>query len=547
MSIASAKALIVVLVFAAAVFLVFNPALAKFTARADLRRREALWVLLTAAAFLTPTFWWFLLIAAPAVIWGARRDPNPVAMYLLLLQVVPSVPVNIPGAGIHRFFSLDIYRILSLCVLAPYAWRLALSRAKPKLGWIDILVFAYGALQIFLYIRPDLPSMADTADSPTAALRRAFLFLVDGYLPFYAISRGCHNRRALTEALAALCTSCVLLAPIAVFEALRRWPLYNGIVAHWSAQPLVGQFLLRDGLLRARGSAGDPLSLGCLLAIGWGSWLYLKKYVTASSIRTIGTLALCAGLLATYSRGPWMGALLASVIFTVCATKAPSAILKSAAATAAVVFGILISPLGGTIINSLPFLGGTIGRGTLTYRQALARDALPLIASHPFFGDQFAYSKLAGLRQGQGIIDIVNTYLEVALFYGLFGLALFVWPMMHVAYKVWRISRLHLLKDPHFALLGASIFASIAGTALMLADSSFQLNYARMYYVLLGGALAYTTSALQYLPSRAQAVTIHTQRPPVPAGQRQFRAPWERRSLARHEDVVSNGRDRSTR
>jgi hypothetical protein len=34
------------------------------------------------------------------------------------------------------------------------------------------------------------------------------------------------------------------------------------------------------------------------------------------------------------------------------------------------------------------------------------------------------------LRQGEGIIDLVNTYAQVGLFYGIAGLALFVTPAL---------------------------------------------------------------------------------------------------------------------
>ena len=51
---------------------------------------------------------------------------------------------------------------------------------------------------------------------------------------------------------------------------------------------------------------------------------------------------------------------------------------------------------------------------------------MSLIKQNPFFGDAFVYLQMEQLRQGQGIIDIVNGYLYTALFNGLVGLGLIV-------------------------------------------------------------------------------------------------------------------------
>ena len=77
------------------------------------------------------------------------------------------------------------------------------------------------------------------------------------------------------------------------------------------------------------------------------------------------------------------------------------------------------------------------------------------------------------LRQGLGIIDLVNTYAEVALFYGLCGLSLFVGFILVGLYKAFRLARINLHSDPDLASLGISLVACILGTLVMISSDSF--------------------------------------------------------------------------
>jgi O-antigen ligase len=114
-----------------------------------------------------------------------------------------------------------------------------------------------------------------------------------------------------------------------------------------------------------------------------------------------------------------------------------------------------------------------------------------LIQEHPFFGEQLAYFKLDDMRQGIGLIDFVNTYAEVAVFYGLVGLAIFVTFFLVGLYKAYRAAKRALRSDPELAQLGVSLFACIAATLLMLVTASFINSYQVISYVLVGLAAAY--------------------------------------------------------
>src|SRR6185437_2975970 len=107
----------------------------------------------SAAAFLSPSFWAFALVAAVALFWGGRKDTNPLAFYLLLINVIPSIPIQIPTIGlpIKQLFELDIFRLLSFCVLLPAAWRLRRTKDPNRiqgLQTMDLLLIGYGILTV---------------------------------------------------------------------------------------------------------------------------------------------------------------------------------------------------------------------------------------------------------------------------------------------------------------------------------------------------------------------------------------------------------------
>ena len=102
-----------------------------------------------------------------------------------------------------------------------------------------------------------------------------------------------------------------------------------------------------------------------------------------------------------------------------------------------------------------------------------------------------AMQEMQDLRQGQGIIDVVNAYVEVTLFYGFTGLALFLTFVLTPLARALRKSRLVFRTDPDSALLGASLGAAIVASLLLLADGSLGTAPEQIFYILVGLAGAY--------------------------------------------------------
>ncbi|MGH7234634.1 MAG: O-antigen ligase family protein, partial [Candidatus Saccharimonadales bacterium] len=286
-----------------------------------------------------------------------------------------------------------------------------------------------------------------------------------------------------------------------------HWLLYAGIGQNWGTVTV--NYIMRAGLVRAAVSSGNPLVLGYLLSIALGFWLYLRRFVKSRSIEIGVTCVLLLGLIAAYSRGPWAGALVILFSFAVIGPRAAPRLVRVALATTLVVGLILISPLGNRIAKVIPFMGGEVGAYNITYRERLLSRSVEMVRGHPWFGNQNAYSELQDLRQGVGVIDFVNTYADVAVFYGLVGLALFVSFILVGLFKVCLVSKLAIW-DTSVATLSASIGACIIGTLLMIYTSSFIFGFAIMFYVL--GGLSSACASLKEA-TRARAITpskLHT-------------------------------------
>jgi O-antigen ligase len=215
-------------------------------------------------------------------------------------------------------------------------------------------------------------------------------------------------------------------------------------------------------------STDHPLVLGYLLAIGFGFWLSLKSQVQSKLTRNAVIALYGLGLLAAYSRGPWLGAVFIYFVYVVLSRRAVSKLLKAVGASAIVAVIVAASPLGTKIATVVPYFGGTVDIQTITYRERLLDRAWQIIQNSPLLGDQYALSEMEDLRQGQGIIDLMNGYVNVLLDNGFVGLSLFLSFILIGVIKAWSLSRRSTIVGPELGALGAGLVSCILGTMLMM-------------------------------------------------------------------------------
>ena len=502
------KELIIVLGLGIPLFAVARSTALLFMNEDDFKRRRNIWVALTCAAFLSPSFWLFIAVAAPVLYWGGKKDTNPIAFCLLFLNVIPSVSLPLPTFLVKELFDIDIYRLLALCVLIPAALRIHRSKDPQRgtgLRGMDWALLGLGALQVFLFVPPD-PNLSNHVilqNSLTNDVRSAFLFVLDTWVVYYVASRSAMERGKLLDALAAFCLACSLMSLTAIFESVKHWLLYTDLIRRWGGDMMLSEYYMRGPLLRAQASSGQPLALGFLLVIGFGFWLYLKSQVKNGTVRIGVTLLLCAGLLVSFSRGPWLAAILTYFAYAAFRPRGGVRLVKAAVTALVVVTVLIASPFGDKITSMIPFMGGQVGASSLTYRELLLDRSWELIKERPLFGDQLALSKMQGLRQGQGIIDVVNAYVDVTLFYGFVGLTLFLIFILLALLKTRRASKRLARTDLDSSLLGANLAACIVALLVLLADGSLGTSPERLFYAVIGLAGAYAAMVASQMHSTA--------------------------------------------
>jgi O-antigen ligase len=465
----SIKELIVVLLISIGVFKLTQPVAQLYCSNSDFARRCKVWLALTITVFLAPNFWVFVLVATPVLIRLGRRDSNPAAAFVFLLYLLPPISVPIPMIGFSYLISLDFHLLLTLCLLVPVAWRLWRDKQKsraPGLAVLDTLLLAYCLLSSFLFLQPEIARGVLMEWTFTDCIRRVVSYLLTIYIPYFVISRTSTNRAVIKDMMASFSIKCALLAGVAIFESLRGWLLYSELLPRWGSAA-VG-YLARGGQVRAMASTGHSLVLGYMLAVAFGFWLYLQEGVQSKALRVAITGLLLFGLWASFSRGPWMVAILIYLSFAAVGPQAFSKVFRAVASMSVLALAVAISPLGQKIISVIPYFGGTVDVGNVEYRERLFTRSWQIIMDHPWFGDQEALLKMEDLRQGEGIIDIINGFINILLNVGFVGLSLFVLFILIGLSKALKICLETAKRDPELSKLGASIIACVLGSLLMM-------------------------------------------------------------------------------
>jgi hypothetical protein len=490
----SFKEMIVVCFIAAVIFRLAKPIALRFSTPEEFSRRRNAWFALTAASFLSPSFWIFVLISVPVLIAIGRKDSNPGAVYLFLLNTIPPISFMIPMVGISKLFDLDNYILLSIFVMVPAALRMRKSKqheTSRRLRTMDVLLLCYGILTAFFYLAPENSRGVLAAFTYTDAVRRAFVFFIETYIPYWVISRSILSRRVLIEDLAAFTLACALMAGVGIFESSTHWLLFGELADRWGQSISFSSYYFRGESLRAAASAGHPLALGYLLAIAFGFWLYLQSHSIRTRYKIGVILLLWAGLVATYSRGPWLSACCIFLLYQLFMPRARSRLFKGAVIAAMFAVVISFTPLGDRIVKALPFFGDSPEDSSVVYRHRLFDRTWQIIQESPLLGDQEALLKLQDLRQGEGIIDVISTFSNVLLGSGFVGLGLFLGFILFGAIKAWALSRRTAKMDPDLSMVGAILVACILGTLLMMVDGSFGSGLERMFYILAAFAGGY--------------------------------------------------------
>lgn len=444
-------------------------------ARYDSRMKA--WLLVTTIAFAIPNFWFALMGVGLVYLYLQRKDPNPAAVYLMFLLALPPQTELLPGFGsLSNIISLNHYRLLGLVLLLPTAISLMTRDRKKEArpgrlaritDVIAVLLFTYQLAAFIPY------------ETLTMLMRRGTHMLLDLVLPYYVISRVCRDRSSITDAMMALSVAGIALGLVGLFEHVKGWLLYVSLDDFWGYPAVMSQYLRRGGSLRATASSGQALLLGHLLVVALGIFGFFRSQMSPLRFG-IGVAILLAGLYATLSRGPWVAAavilVLAGLVTTTVRRYYVALIGTVLVATAAA----LASPWSDRIIDLLPFIGTTDQRN-VDYRVEILDTAIAMIKQNPLFGSVVVRAELENLRQGQGIIDIVNVYALIAMTFGLIGLSLFLMFFLSALINVLRVTFSERDRDRWLYELGGNTSIALIGSMVALAGVSNYLSVPIVY------------------------------------------------------------------
>ena len=456
------KSLLVVLFLTLPIWLLSASFFSKFSSTATFRSRRNTWVILTVLGFVSPSIWIYLLIAFPLVYRAARLDPNPAALFILIFFAVPNAQVSIPGLP-FEIFPIGHRRMLALAFIIPIiSAKVPLGQGRRKIFDLTfITLLAFVSLNFVL----DAPYRSQTHN-----LRELILIFLDTVFIYFIFSSLFGKSERILDCFSMWVLVAILLSVVAIFEYLKGWLLYTGINARWGDENIFS-FLMRAGSLRAQASTGHSLGLGLWLAIAWPFFLVIQRNQERFNLKLFifGALIIL-GLWSSGSRGPWLAALIATFVYFGMNPGGASRGVRDLIKMVILLGVIFISPIGQKIIPYLPFVG-TIDSDNVDYRVRLFEVCINLINSNPFFGDPFAANQMESLRQGQGIIDLVNGYLLIAVFHGLIALGLFLALLLVGMWRtvvVWQKVR---TKDPESGYIGAALAGAMIGNMLFIATA----------------------------------------------------------------------------
>jgi putative inorganic carbon (HCO3(-)) transporter len=305
-----------------------------------------------------------------------------------------------------------------------------------------------------------------------------------GFLLFFIVTQSLRQRRELWLLIAAVLGAGLVLSAMAVV------PILQGTVSISDQDRLTAINVIDPNLFAGYLVILIPLTLAAGLAIRW-RW--------APIATGVAMLILGAAVLATLSRGGWLGFVVGVVTMAVLLPGRRRLILGT---TGIVVLILLIGGLAGPVAARLGTGAGASPFQTLLDRVPIWSAAITLWVQHPVFGiglDNFN-NYIFAINPDLDVNQAHNLFLNILAERGMLGITTFV-IVLTVLFRALGRS-LHLAPSPGYRILAAAITASFVA---FLADSLFDVAYYDYKILLLFWLMAGIAASLPRLFATADA------------------------------------------
>lgn len=384
--------------------------------RLNIKKIAVAWAVISIVLFLSPSAPIYYIVTVAALLALAPKDDK--SRLYLCLAIVPAVPltahwrVSLPG--IETLIVLDYIKVLCLCLLLPIYLK---SKAeRPRLG-VDKAAVSSRKLFLMLMAYLVITMLFDWRGvGVTEALRMVIERFLSLFLLLIVVVRVLKSRDSINNALFFIMIGGVMLAAVSCVEQYAKWKLYNEIspdLIQWSHFSMYVRSY-RWGLMRTPVTM-NPIPFGyfmCLCMMLSFYFVGLKKrgefsYGGSHFI----TMLFAIGLVFSGSRGGWLTAgVMATLLVFFDARFKPFRMIV-------VMTGVLCLFSFSSILN---YLVESDPYGSFQYRIDLFINSMAVMKDNTFFGstDFINHPALQASRQGEGIIDIVNSYIRIGLQYG---------------------------------------------------------------------------------------------------------------------------------
>jgi O-antigen ligase len=430
------------------------------------------WVLLIVAnliAYLSHTPMFYIIgvtlmaLFAGAFLGGGIR--GKLAAYMLLIVALPPLSWQLGGIGdINYVLSLTGPRMLAIVLLIGPALTLMGDKTYKREGWVlllDVFILGYQLLKIVL-MAPHV--------SNTGILRMSVESALDILLPYYVFTRAIRSEADLRFLVTHLVLGLALAGSVGMFEFLLRRNLYSELQYVYGFKWSLTMKVMRGDFLRVQANTPSPIVLAFEMISALGLWTYLRGQEWRRFPVLLVYFGFTCCLIFTISRGPWIGA----AVFAL----ALLGLRRLGAKTFVWLFMLLLASAVlakamGADEQIVAALGAVFGSSeqdlnTINYRRVLLDTALALLKQSPWLGVPDYASQMQDLKQGEGIIDLVNSYVAIALDTGVIGLVIYMFPFVLVFRRLVRVPGISLRKVTGDAGTGAGWFAATF-VALMIA------------------------------------------------------------------------------
>ena len=410
-----------------------------------------------------PLFGYIIIVALAAYFTKGMDPDKKVVFYLAVVLAVSNRDGFLLSIGVP-LGTFNYLRILNLCILLPIL--LSHSNKIKNLNALDKATLFFIAWICLLMLR---------GESLTNNLRAALWFMVDYLVPYLAIR---FFLKSYLLAFVALCFSMFTQSFVLIFEGLFTWKIYGSIDGLMGMGQSMYKF--RHGFLRAPAAYGNPL-----IASLFGNFAFLAAYIIYkqpvfreskpyNKLFVMGMLVVTvAGTFFTGSRAGMAGLFL--IVFIYHGVNWASQKRRDPQK------GILIV-LVLALIFLVPAFKSEI-KEEFGYRYKLFEVTMQVASDYMIAGRSTITTdrRLDVLIQGEGIIDLVNTYIYVFLYWGLPGLILFVYMLCSGYNGVYKN-----LRNREFEHRAMALFAASSLLVMMfnlLTTSPIGATYDRLWVV----------------------------------------------------------------